>query len=159
MEGLIINTVAISRSGELKHFEIPLSKNAEYITGLWYKIRLLDDARIVPVVTKLVSQSPYQPEIMVGTLSLSSNQREGVFFYGNLMLEDENYGLLDYTKGVFPVNKYRHNSWGKNLQVKVDADTAIVHGFILDNWGVLSGRNVRYEVDIYIYEKLKEKVK
>ncbi|HCA82499.1 MAG TPA: hypothetical protein DEP18_01840 [Flavobacteriales bacterium] len=156
MEGLIIHTVAINRQGELKHFEIPLSNNAKFITGLWYKVRLITDAES-GVVTELKSRSPYQPEVIIGELSLSSNQREGVFYFGKIILDNANYGLLDYTGGVFRVNNYSHAKFPQSLKVKVDADTAIVHGYIHDNWGVISGRNVRYEIDLYIYQQLKEK--
>lgn len=156
MEGLIIHTVAINRSGELKHFEIPLSKNAEFITGLWYKVRLITDAESGVVIDQK-RRYPYQPEVIIGELSLSSNQSEGVFYFGKIILDNANYGMLDYTSGVFAVKNYSHARFPQSLKVKVDADTAIVHGYILDNWGVISGRNVRYEIDLYIYEQLKEK--
>lgn len=158
MEGLIIHTVAINRSGELKVFEIPLSKNAEYITGLWYKIRLITDAE-TGVVIEQKTRYPYQPEVIIGELSLCSNQREGVFYFGKIILDNANYGMLDYTSGVFAVNNYSHAPFLQNLKVKVDADTAIVHGYILDNWGVISGRNVQYEIDLYIYQQLTENEK
>ena len=155
MEQLIIQTVSISRSGELKHFEIPLSKNVEMITGLWYKVRLLDTVTpINGIVVSLLARSTYVPEVIVGTLSLCSNQSEGVFFYGNLILANTNQGFLDFTSGVFAAKDHSHADFAKQLEVRIDGDTSTVHGFIQDNWGVISGRNVRYEVDIYIYQKL-----
>ena len=152
MEELIIHTVAINRSAEIKHFEIPLSNNAKQIIGLWYKIRLLDNVTPIGPVIRNIARSTYVPEVVVGQLSLSSNQREGVFFFGDLLLEDTNQGYLDFTNSVFNIKPHSHAKFGQNLKVQVDADTSIVHGFISDNWGVISARNVRYEVDIYIYQ-------
>lgn len=42
----------------------------------------------------------------------------------------------------------------KPLKVLLNGDSAIVHGYILDNWGTLAKRNVRYEVDIYLFCEL-----
>lgn len=157
MEELIIHTVEISRRAQIRHFQIPLANNVQAITGLWYKIRLIDDATRGAIVTSLPGRSVYIPEVIVGTLSLSSNQREGVFYFGNLILEDANLGMLDFSSGVFPVKPYSHKKFSQQLGVRIDGDTAIVQGFIEDNWGVLSSRDVRYEVDIYIYQQLKDK--
>ena len=157
MEEIIIQTVNITRQGELKHFEIPISHNAEAITGLWYKIRLLDPAGSGVVISRK-GRSTYKPEITIGQLSLSSNQREGVFFFGNLILQNENEGMLDFTSGIFPVQPYSHQNFRKPIEVNINSKTTSVHGFILDNWGVISGKNVRYEVDIYLFLKLNEKI-
>ncbi len=157
MEELIIHTVSISRAAEIKHFEIPLSNNAEAITGLWYKIRLIDNAIRGAIVTSLTGRSVYTPEVIVGTISLSSNQKEGVFCFGNLILEDANYPMLDFSNGAFAAKPYSHNRFTKQLDVRIDATTSHVHGFIEDNWGVLSSRDVHYEVDIYIFQKLNSK--
>ncbi len=160
MEEIIIHTVGITRQAELKHFEIPLPRNCECITGLWYKIRLITAAR--NVVTAIKGRSTYTPEVMVGELSLISNQQEGVFYFGNLILDKMNVGFLDYTAGVlpaviFPAKTYNRTPYRKPLDVKIMGETASVNGHILDNWGVLSGRNVQYEVDIYLFVKLNEK--
>ena len=157
MEELIIHTVSIARQAQLKHFEIPLPRNCKSITGLWYKIRLLDNAARGGVVTQMKGRSTYKPSVAVGELSLISNQEEGVFYFGNLILEKVNVGFLDYTAGVFPIKPYSHAPARKPLDVIINGDTASVNGHILDNWGVLSGRNVRYEVDIYLFVKLKDK--
>lgn len=160
MEELIIQTVSISRSGELKHFEIPLSKNVEMITGMWYKVRLLDTVTPVSgIVVSLLARSTYVPEVIIGTLSFSSNQSEGVFFYGNLLLANTNQGFLDFTSGVFVAKDHSHADFAKQLEVRIDGNTSTIHGFIQDNWGVISARNVRYEIDIYLYQKLNEKEK
>lgn len=156
MEELIIHTVNIVRQAQLKHFEIPLPRNSEFITGLWYKIRLLDTAGDAVVIERK-GRSTYNPPIIVGELSLISNQQEGVFYFGNLILDKVNVGYLDFTNGVFPVKPYNRSPIRKPLSVKITGDTISVNGHILDNWGVLSGRNVRYEVDIYLFVKLKEK--
>lgn len=156
MEELIIHTVSIIRQAQLKNFEIPLPRNSECITGLWYKIRLLDTPGD-SFITEIKGRSTYNPAVMVGELSLKSNQQEGVFYFGNLMLEKMNVGYLDFTNGVFPVKPYSHAPSRKPLDVKITGDTASVNGHILDNWGVISGRNVRYEVDIYLFVKLKDK--
>jgi hypothetical protein len=157
VEEIIIHTVDIRRQAELKHFEIPLPRNCECITGLWYKIRLITTGG--EVVTTLRGRSTYNPEVMIGELSLISNQQEGVFYFGNLILDKMNVGFLDYTNGFFPAATYNRTFYRKPLDVKVMGDTASVNGHILDNWGVLSGRNVQYEVDIYLFVKLKEKTK
>lgn len=153
MEELIIHTVGISRASQLKHFEIPLPRNTEKITGLWYKIRLLDDAALgVPFSIK--TKSPYVPPVIAGQISLSTRQQEGVFYYGNLILDNPNVGFLDYTSGVFPAKQYNRSAMKKPFKVLLNGDSAIVHGFILDNWGVLAKRNVRYEVDVYLFCEL-----
>ncbi len=68
-----------------------------------------------------------------------------------------NVGYLDYTTGLFPAKTYNRTPYRKPLDVKIMGETASVNGHILDNWGVLSSRNVQYEVDIYLFVKLKEK--
>lgn len=153
MEEIIIHTVGITRASQLKHFEIPLPRNIEKVTGLWYKVRLLDDAESgVPISIR--TKSPYVPPIIVGQISLSTRQQEGVFYYGNLILENPNVGFLDYTSGVFPAKQYNRSAMKKPLRVLLNGESAIVHGYILDNWGTLARRNVRYEVDVYLFCEL-----
>lgn len=159
MEEIIIHTVRITKSAEYKFFEIPLPNDGISINSLWYKIRLLDDATRGQIITSIRGRSPYNPELIAGELSLSSHNQEGVFFYGNLILENENSGLLDYTAGVFPAKTYNRDTFQKPLQIKVDADTSCVNGFIHDRWGTLNNRNLNYEVDIYLFVERKEKSK
>lgn len=160
MEELIIHSVKISRTGEIKHFEIPLSNNVDRITGVWFKVRLLDSAfGEGAVLVEYEPVSTYAREVIIGQLSLSSNCREGVFFYGNMILENSNAGMLDFTSAVFPVKPNSHSPFGKQLDVQINGKTATVHGFIQDAWGAISGRDVRYEVDIYLYQKLNDQKK
>ncbi len=159
MEEVIIKTVRISSAGEIKHFEIPLSFNARAVTSLWYKIRLLDSGAIVgigaaPVIGAVGIDPPYKRELIAGKLSLSSNRTERVFFYGDLILDDENLKLLDFTDGVFPVKPYTQGGFKKSIKISLDPRTTTVHGFIEDNWGILNGSVVNYEVDIYIIQNL-----
>lgn len=157
MEQLIIHTVTINRTGELKHFEIPLSNNAKRITGLWYKIRLLDNAVEGDVITGFKGSTPYRSELIIAYLSLSSNKKEGVFYFGTVVLDNANYRMLDYTDDVFEVNNYSHASSGNGIELSVDAETSNVHGAILDRWGVINGKHVKYEIDIYLFQELNEK--
>lgn len=153
MEEIIIYTVKISRISEYRYFEIPLPKDGVFITGLWYSIRLLDNATRGGIVLSLPARTTYAPQVIVGELSLSSNGKEGVFFYGNLILENTNAGYLDYTSGIFPAKTYNRNPVHQPLKVKIDAKTTIVNGFIHDLWGILSARNINYEIDIYLFVK------
>ncbi|MCC7303473.1 MAG: hypothetical protein IT233_12610 [Bacteroidia bacterium] len=160
MEEIIIHTVRISSAGEIKHFEIPLSFNAKAVCSLWYKIRLLDSGVIVgigeavPVIGAVGVDPPYGRELIAGKLSLSSNRSERVFFFGDLILEDKNLSLLDFTDSVFEVKPYTHNTFNKSIEINLDPKTTTVHGFIEDNWGILNGSVVNYEVDIYIIQNL-----
>lgn len=156
MEQLIIHTVAINKTGELKHFEIPLSNNAKRIIGLWYKIRLLDNAVEGDVITGFKGPTVYRSELIVAYLSLMSNKKEGIFYFGTVVLDNANYGILDYTNDFFEVNNFSHASSGNGIELSVDADTSTVHGAILDRWGVINGKHVKYEIDIYLFQELNE---
>lgn len=161
MEEIIIHTVRISSAGEIKHFEIPLSFNAKAVCSLWYKIRLLDSGAIVgvgaaPVIGAVGVDPPYRRELVAGKLSLSSNRTERVFFYGDLILDDDNLNLLDFTDGILTVKPYTHGTFKKSIEINLDPKTTTVHGFIEDNWGILNGSVVNYEVDIYIIQNVND---
>lgn len=155
MEQLSIHTIPISRIGELHAFELPLLNNAIRITGLWYKVRLLDNARRNRIVTYYKPHSTFQPPVIIGQLSLCSNTAEEVSFYGNLQLDNPNTGMLDYTDRYFPVTPATHSKPKEHLKVNIEATTSYISGFIQDRWGVISGRNVRYEIDLYLYQEIK----
>jgi hypothetical protein len=149
-EQIIIHTVEINHGREVKYFEIPLPHDMLFIRGLWYKIRLLDDADRAMIVYQHTGKSTYQPAFAAGVLSLSSNKREGVFFYGNLLLENRSLGMLDFSAGAFPVRAHTHGKKFSPLDLRIDARTSCIHGFLEDKWGLANEMDINYQVDIYL---------
>lgn len=145
-EELVIATITITKKAELRHFQIALPANAKAITSLWYKIRVPNGADILTAKGK----STYLPMLSAAKLSLSAYGREGVFFFGNLFMDNMNAGYLDYTTEFFKASPYTRLAYRRPLKVKIDHNTSIVSGGLLDNLGVVNGTNVEYDVDIYL---------
>src|SRR5687767_9514764 len=121
-EGVIITKISIKRQGERKHFQVKLPKDTKFIIGVEYGGRMIDhvesDVRPLPIeppkpdgtVGEERSTTFFKRNQLIGELKLQSCEEANWFYSADVLANDTNLGLGDFTQSGFSVKDYTHGN-------------------------------------------------
>jgi len=154
-EGVIITKISIKQKGERKHFQIKLPMDTKFIIGVEYGGRLIDKPETV-VVEPGPDDGGHTPTFfkrnqLIGELKLQSCEEANWFYSADVLANDVNLGLADFSKAGFPVNDFSHGNKRTEEIVKIDAESTIIQGWYLDALGKSVNADLKYEVNVYVW--------
>lgn len=159
-EGVIITKISIKQKGERKHFQIKLPKDTKFIIGVEYGGRLIDRPEKVAVEPTPVGdeRTPtfFKRNQLIGELKLQSCEEANWFYSTDVLADDVNLGLGDFSKEGFPVNDFSHGNKRTEEIVKIDAESTIIQGWYLDVLGKSANADIKYEVKVYVWINVEE---
>jgi hypothetical protein len=168
-EAVIITKISIKRQGERKHFQIKLPNDTKYIIGVEYGGRLIDHSDSV-----IISPFPdgkerlesgavggertnlFKRSQLIGELKLQSCEEANWFYSADVLANDINLSLADFSQSGFPVNDFSHGNKRTEEIVKVDVESTIVQGWYLDAFGKSKNADIKYEVTVYVWINVEE---
>ncbi len=159
-EGVIITKIGIKQKGERKHFQIKLPKDTKFIIGVEYGGRLIDRPEMVVIEPRPRDEGHFTPFFkrneLIGELKLQSCEEANWFYSADVLANDVNLGLGDFSQSGFPVNDFSHGNKRTEEIVKIDAESTIIQGWYLDVLGKTKNRDIKYEVKVYVWINVEE---
>ena len=176
-EQVCITPVAISKAGQVKHFQIKLPKTAKKVIGVELGGRFLKDIKgkeAVEVITN-IAESPYTMEIiphdafikekvypeikrtsfkrniLIGELKLQSCEEANIFYAGELRIDNNlSYNDFSYNR-YWQIEAFTHQAQTFEDTVITDADSTILLGMYKDNIGLEAKRDLNYIMNVYVW--------
>jgi hypothetical protein len=150
----IVEAIPITKKGEVKHFQVRIPENAEFISGIETAVRM----KSLPSVVGFAVVSDAPRGAIAGELKLQSCEEVNVFYATDAVDQSakENFDKI-FTPGAFPENVWTHGYKRELEEVKVDGDTTVLAGLYRDKMGAMQNRDISYDVFLYVWYKLKTK--
>lgn len=172
-EQVCITQLAISKAGQVKHFQIRLPKTAKKVIGVEIGGRSYKDKRVkaavetaaaasvaLAAIAKEVMALPAQSEVkrtpfkrnqLVGELKLQSCEEANVFYAGELRI-DNNMAYGDYTRSTQWIPEvFTHQMQTFEDVVITNADSTVINGMYKDNIGLQNNKDVSYLLNVYLW--------
>jgi len=155
---ILITTLLISRTGERRHFQIKLPMNTRFVTGVHYGVRIIHNsdsmlAKLPP--SEVITTQPERSPVM-GTLKLQSCEESNWFYATDVVSADVNLKYGDYSDAGLKASDFTHGSKRSKELVKVNADSTILKGWYMDEFGITQKMGIYYEVKIYVVINVEE---
>lgn len=174
-EQVCITQLAISKAGQVKHFQIRLPKTAKKVIGVEIGGRFYKDKRVKAVAETAatsvalaairkevvmipapseVKQTPFKRNQLVGELKLQSCEEANVFYAGELRI-DNNMAYGDYTRNTQWIPEvFTHQMQTFEDVVITNADSTVINGMYKDNIGLKNNKDVSYLLNVYLWYQL-----
>lgn len=145
---ILIETISITKSGEIRFFTVTLPKDTHQITGIMTTVRLKD---VESFISKGKNPFVLNRNIVVADLRLVSNETAGIFYSEFIKLQDFQSEYFDYSQTTaWEVTEYTHGRQFTPCSISVTGKTMQVAGGIVDMLGDIAGGDFPYEIKLYI---------
>lgn len=174
-EHVVITPIRITKSGQVKHFQVKLPKNTKRIIGIELGGRWLTDTKTdggvvlqpkaavseVYVKEQFVRETEsrtqfFKRNTLIGELKLQSCEEANIFYAGDLQL-DNNIGLGDFSQSAYwrPA-PFSHQSQTFEEVVIVDGESTMIQGVYKDRFGAILKTPANYLVNVYVWTEIEE---
>ena len=157
----IVHTERIRRLGDQRYFQINLPEDTDKITGIELSaFRTSSDGTSgsgVLLLRRYAPEPTHDPlftidkNVIIGRLTLQSLSKAGIFFQDEVRQKDANWKWADYAALYPSFDQWTHTAKRHEVEVAVAPCTPVIEGYYKDSWGVQSGYNIEYELNIYIW--------
>lgn len=174
-EQVVVTSIRITKSGQVKHFQVKLPKNTTRIIGIELGGRWLaqsKDGGTLPhateaVFTELVkyeqvaikaeSRSPlFKKNLLVGEIKLQSCEEANIFYAADVQ-GDSNLAYGDFTQNAFwKPSTFTHQAHSFEEKIIVDGNSTIIQGVYKDRYGDQTKQVPNYIVNLYVWTERQE---
>lgn len=151
-EKVIIQKLEISRKSQLCMFQLKVPSDAKKIIGFESTVTgaVMED---VPVFGGLpLGLFLFQRSAVIGEIRIQSLEKPNLFYTDDVYFNDLNNGFGDFTQR----GEWLSSMWTKGLKkeespIRIDGCSAILQGNYTDIIGRLSGTDLIYTVNLYLW--------
>jgi hypothetical protein len=167
---IIVSEITLTKSGQVKHFQIKLPDNVEKIVAIETDVFISTPFELPGTVSNpndpagtvgheirsdyLNWKQKHNPA--AGKLTLQSLEKANIFFHDWVKLVELGGGVKDLTEGIYVVNPYSLLTKSSPKKVNVPIETTLINAMYRDYIGANLARDLNYKVKVFVWILTKE---
>lgn len=160
-ERIFINSVLISKPGQIKIFEVIIPRDVEQIIGIELGFKLTEGTIHEGLSGGVGSGVGWQIPLIVkrsfcaGEIRLQHFSKANLFYAGEILL-DQNADHGNFTSEFFPPKVYSHSPKTEATKIKLHTRNRMIRGIYRDKLSESITGSYKYEVLLYLWVEKKK---